>query len=56
MGFMDAVPRVSGKKFREFENEHGDRLLLLNQDSTDDFVGTEVWSNGNMTKITKEII
>ncbi|EMD63372.1 hypothetical protein COCSADRAFT_171645 [Bipolaris sorokiniana ND90Pr] len=56
MGFMDAVSRVSGKKFREFEDKSGRRLLLLNQDATGDFVGTQVFSDGNMITITKEII
>lgn len=55
MGFMDAVPRISGKKFREFEDENGGRLLLLNQDATIDFVNTQVFSNGTMKTITKEI-
>jgi hypothetical protein len=56
MGFMDAAPRVSGKKFREFEDENGSRLLLLNQDATGDFIGTQLFSNGNLTTITKEIV
>jgi len=57
MGFVDAAPRASGKKFREFEDENGDKLLLLNQDATDDFVGTQLFSNGNVTAtIAKEII
>jgi hypothetical protein len=54
---VDAEPRnTTGTpvKFREFETAEGSKLLRLNTDSAA-VVGTQVWSNGKLVEIVKEI-
>ncbi|KAI1816370.1 deoxyribonuclease NucA/NucB-domain-containing protein [Poronia punctata] len=54
--FVDAdeSPEPTGIRFREFEDENGNKGLLLNPHISEaDVIGTEVWDNGNVTKIVK---
>lgn len=59
MEFTEAVPRVAPalKNFRQFEDENGERLALLNRDvGGHDRVGTRVWDDEKEVTIVREIV
>ncbi|KAL1614901.1 hypothetical protein SLS56_011983 [Neofusicoccum ribis] len=55
MGFMDAAPRGPPRQFREFEDEHGVKHLLLNTNSNATVLGTKLFDGAKWATISKEV-